>query len=152
MWQSALTLTILLFVVNIFTVSNSKELENSLEMNDEEPKPGTGNSDSTSFVYSQSYDVMFFMFLPQHKPLLSRIFPREIKTRNCFNIPTWKAQNSSCLTRVLLKFCFHLHGTFLSEACCSAKSLQSCPTLCNLIDGSPPGSPVSGILQARTLE
>ena len=32
----------------------------------------------------------------------------------------------------------------------AAKSLQSCPTLCNPIDGSPPGSPVPGILQART--
>ena len=34
----------------------------------------------------------------------------------------------------------------------TAKLLQSCPTLCNPIDGSPPGSPVPGILQARTLE
>ena len=34
----------------------------------------------------------------------------------------------------------------------SAKSFQSCPTLCDSIDGSPPGSPVPGILQARTLE
>ena len=34
----------------------------------------------------------------------------------------------------------------------AAKSLQSCPTLCNPIDGLPPGSPVPGILQARTLE
>ena len=34
----------------------------------------------------------------------------------------------------------------------AAKSLQSCPTLCNPIDGNPPGSPVPGILQARTLE
>ena len=34
----------------------------------------------------------------------------------------------------------------------AAKSLQSCPTLCDLIDGSPPGSAVPGILQARTLE
>ena len=34
----------------------------------------------------------------------------------------------------------------------AAKSLQSCPTLCNPIDGSPPGSPVPGILQARVLE
>ena len=33
-----------------------------------------------------------------------------------------------------------------------AKLHQSCPTLCNAIDGSPPGSPVPGILQARTLE
>ena len=35
---------------------------------------------------------------------------------------------------------------------CDAKSLQSCPTLCNPVDGSPPGSPIPGILQARTLE
>ena len=34
----------------------------------------------------------------------------------------------------------------------AAKSLQLCPTLCDPIDGSPPGSPVLGILQARTLE
>ena len=35
---------------------------------------------------------------------------------------------------------------------CYAKSLQSCPTLCDPVDGSQPGSPVPGILQARTLE
>ena len=34
----------------------------------------------------------------------------------------------------------------------AAKSLQSCPTLCDPRDGSPPGSPIPGILQARTLE
>ena len=34
----------------------------------------------------------------------------------------------------------------------AAKSLQSCLTLCDPIDGSPPGSPVPGMLQARTLE
>ena len=39
-----------------------------------------------------------------------------------------------------------------AAAAAAAKSLQSCPTLCDPIDGSPPGSPVSGILQARTLE
>jgi len=37
-------------------------------------------------------------------------------------------------------------------AAAAAKSLQSCPTLCDSRDGSPPGSPVPGILQARTLE
>ena len=40
----------------------------------------------------------------------------------------------------------------MSAAAAAAKSLQSCPTLCDPIDGSPPGSPVPGILQARTLE
>ena len=39
-----------------------------------------------------------------------------------------------------------------STAAAAAKSLQSCPTLCDPIDGGPPGSPVPGILQARTLE
>ena len=37
-------------------------------------------------------------------------------------------------------------------AAAAAKSLQSCPTLCNPIDGSPPGSRIPGIHQARTLE
>ena len=40
----------------------------------------------------------------------------------------------------------------LQSAAAAAKSLQSCPTLCDPIDSSPPGSPVPGILQARTLE
>ena len=51
---------------------------------------------------------------------------------------------------------FHLQRFFCSRhraaATAAAKSLQSCLTLCNPIDGSPPGSPVPGILQARTLE
>ena len=37
-------------------------------------------------------------------------------------------------------------------AAAAAKPLQSCPTLCDPRDGSPPGSPIPGILQARTLE
>ena len=40
----------------------------------------------------------------------------------------------------------------VAAAAAAAKSLQSCPTLCDPIDGSPSGSPVPGILQARTLE
>ena len=47
----------------------------------------------------------------------------------------------------------YLYGEELdAAAAAAAKSLQSCPTLCDPIDGSPPGSPVPGILQARTLE
>jgi len=38
------------------------------------------------------------------------------------------------------------------DTAAAAKLLQSCPTLCDPTDGSPPGSPVPGILQARTLE
>ena len=47
---------------------------------------------------------------------------------------------------------FPIKALELVAAAAAAKSLQSCPTLCDPIDGSPPGSPVPGILQARTPE
>ena len=47
---------------------------------------------------------------------------------------------------------FMLASSISAAAAAAAKSLQSCPTLCDPIDGSPPGSPIPGILQARTLE
>ena len=46
----------------------------------------------------------------------------------------------------------HCIGVIAAAAAAAAKSCQSCPTLCDPIDGSPPGSPVPGILQARILE
>ena len=66
-------------------------------------------------------------------------------------------------TELNLFLVFHYRDIVTSQYCVSfccttkrisyaAKSLQSCPTLCNPMDGSPPGSPVPGILQARTLE
>ena len=56
----------------------------------------------------------------------------------------WHKSKCSCLQRK--KHIPHL------AAAAATKSLQSCPILCNPIDGSPQGSPVPGILQARTLE
>ena len=50
-----------------------------------------------------------------------------------------------------MKWYIFLHSCSVIPAA-AAKSLQSCPTLCDPIDGSPPGSPVPGIRQARTLE
>ena len=52
----------------------------------------------------------------------------------------------------MCKFLFFKGKKCCSKAATAAKSLQSCLTLCGPIDGSPPGSPVPGILQARTLE
>ena len=52
-----------------------------------------------------------------------------------------------------IKRCLLLGSTVMTSlAAAAAKLPQSCPTLCDPIDGSPPGSPVAGILQARTLE
>ena len=45
---------------------------------------------------------------------------------------------------------YEFHVSDKNAAAAAAKSLQSCPTLCDPIDGLPPGSPVPGILQART--
>jgi len=64
------------------------------------------------------------------------------------------------LKRFQTKIVLHTEGfkkyfpvTFFSSAAAAAsKSLQSCLTLCDAVDGSPPGSAIPGILQARTLE
>ena len=47
---------------------------------------------------------------------------------------------------------WHREKWEMKDAAAAAKSLQSCPILCDPIDGSPPGSPVPGILQAKILE
>ena len=52
----------------------------------------------------------------------------------------------------MLTFNEHNEESSIIINAAAAKTLQSCPTLCDPIDGSPPGSPVPGILQARTLE
>jgi len=69
------------------------------------------------------------------------------------------AKNTTVGCQALLQGIFppqlsHIADSLPSEPprSAAAKSLQSCPTLCDPIDGSPPGSPVPGILQARTLE
>ena len=60
--------------------------------------------------------------------------------------------NWNFMVHILLKP--HLENVSITLLACTAaaKSLQSCPTLCDPIGGSPPGSPFPGILQARTLE
>ena len=61
------------------------------------------------------------------------------------------------LAEVCKDTCVHVSPCLLATLVCTAaaggaKSLQSCPTLCDPTDGSPPVSPIPGILQARTLE
>ena len=58
----------------------------------------------------------------------------------------------SAIIQYLFIFIFFSHTNRYFSMLCYAKLLQSCPTLCDPIDGSPPGSSIPGILQARTLE
>ena len=62
-------------------------------------------------------------------------------------IAAFNSSQSSIVVRVIA-----IDAIIYAAAATAAKSLQSCPTLCDPMDGSPPGSPVPGILQARTLE
>ena len=61
----------------------------------------------------------------------------------------WYFYTLGWLKLVKINFIFFF---FNASTAAAAKSLQSCPTLCDPIDGSPPGSPIPGILQIRTLE
>ena len=64
--------------------------------------------------------------------------------------PGWNLKSSNASLH--LKLGFPGSSAAAAAAAAAAKSLQSCPTLCDPVDGSPPGSPVPGILQARILE
>ena len=75
--------------------------------------------------------------------------------------PVQRGRNSSLKNEQCIRFAQSVNTftTFplitleqIEPAAAAAKSLQLCPTLCDPIDGSPPGSPIPGILQARTLE
>ena len=68
---------------------------------------------------------------------------------NWSNLAQWEWQR---LRRIFLRISKGGGRQTVKYNAAAAKSLQSCPTLCDPIDGSPPGSPVPGILQARTLE
>ena len=86
----------------------------------------------TTWYYSYIISLLFF-------PLC--IF------QNCLAIPI-----PLTFHLILEYFCLELKRSCWDFHAAAAKSLQSCPTLCDPIDGSPPGSPVPGILQARVLE
>ena len=65
---------------------------------------------------------------------------------------SWALSKIQCLLQCLTKSSHSIYIPVYQLHAAAAKSLQSCLTLCDPMDGSPPGSPVPGILQARTLE
>ena len=74
------------------------------------------------------------------------------KKRRKFEFMVSEAQSISKYLQLESIWKVTLKEKLLIRVAAAAKSLQSCPTLCNPMDGSPPGSPIPGILQARTLE
>ena len=66
--------------------------------------------------------------------------------------PTQESNPGLPSCRQILYRLSHQGSPYVINAAAAAKSLQSCPTLCHPIGGSPPGSPIPGILQARILE
>ena len=87
-------------------------------------------------------DAMIFVF----SMLKHEVWNLNVEYENILNTQIlWEIQsNKYNIRRDIFDYC--------NAATAAAKSLQSCPTLCDPIDGSPPGSPIPRILQARTLE
>ena len=73
-------------------------------------------------------------------------------TLACYQARAAFSAHSACSRRFLGALAKHSYYCAAAAAAAAAKSLQLCPTLCDPIDSSPPGSSVPGILQARTLE
>ena len=79
-------------------------------------------------------------------------FPPSLVNSNCTGLPITLRRSTKLFSRPRIVLLSKSSLPLFYLAAAAAKSLQPCPTLCDPIDGSPPGSPVPGILQARTLE
>ena len=92
-----------------------------------------------------------------HSTIAQLVSPSPLLISPCWRAaPSWS--RSQVPGKVINEMQFHFFlSPFHSQGCgyrhaAAAKLCQSCPTLCDSIDSSPPGSPIPGILQARTLE
>ena len=130
----------------------SKEIE---LMNKTLPtKKSSGPADFTLYIYQAFKEELRSVLLKHFKNTkYKRIHPNSFYKASIILIPHLNKD-----TKRKRKIQASILGEYSSKnyqqktAAAAAKSLQSCPTLCNPTDGSPPGSAVSGILQARTLE
>ena len=102
--------------------------------------------------------LFFFSFLPLHtnlgegngNPLQYSCLGKSLGQSTLAGYSRWSLRVKRDWACTQLLFCSFLKPRSVYAA--TAKSLQSCPTLCDPRDASPPGSPIPGILQARTLE
>ena len=91
--------------------------------------------------------ICLFFFQTALKNICNFFFYLFLNMDSLSFIPHEESHNLSELPSLLLLWCY-----LSSAAAAAARSLQSCPTLCDPIDGSPPGFTIPGILQARILE
>ena len=105
-----------------------------------------------SIDFSECPHCQFFMV--QREQVTGSVYHSGLEAELALNLESpWQLCSGSDFPQcTLLLPCTTFKFKSLSTTSAAAKSLQSCPTLCDPIDGSPPGSPVPGILQARTLE
>ena len=108
------------------------------------------------FINSQPFGSMFWCLNVQRLEINSMAEAKISEPENSnVNSPKWhpkikkKKAGGKEKEHGIIGLCYNIRWPVAATA---AKSLQSCPTLCDPIDGSPPRSPVPGILQARTLE
>ena len=97
---------------------------------------------------SQTFFYLSLKWQEETKLCVSDFFPPLYKIKRRFLLKFCVAMTTPGSTRTSLKLGANQCG-FLTA---TAKLLQSCPTLCDPIDSSPPGSPIPGILQTRTPE
>ena len=97
---------------------------------------------------SRIHILSYYLPLPPYVPKFLR--------KDRFDEPSGAENKKPCVcvcVCVCMCVCVYIHiHTHIHICTAAAMLLQSCPTLCNPIDGSPPGSSIPGILQARTLE
>ena len=111
-----------------------------LRLSQIEPVEASSNQDTTSLVFEHLLALWCEIF-QSHLIFFSVLdLERTTSPKESWFLSVWNGISVNTVSAL---------GMLIAA---TAKSLQSCPTLCNPIDGSPPGSPVPGILQARTLE
>ena len=98
---------------------------------------------NSSFLKAKTKPFLWWKFLKWQSDTENWLYMK-ITRLVYYPLPFWRQHFSNCSPQAS-----SLSGTW---TCAAAKLHQSCLTLCDPIDGSPPGSPVPGILQARTLE
>ena len=113
----------------------------------------TVRRDKKAFLSDQYKEIEENNGMGKTRDLIKKI--RDTKEAFHAKMGTIKDKNGKDLTEVediKKRWQEYTEELYKKDLAADAKSLQLCPTLCNPIDGSPPGSPIPGILQARILE